>query len=135
VAQLFKRYFPEIISASQHLFTSANILLLFAFVYVVISSQSGIILDNPVSLIWKTAVLYMVFILLHAIGYIVCYKKSKEDKIAMSVTSAYMNNGLAIVLASEYFGSEILVLMVLSEIPWNSLLAPFNRVIKHLNKD
>jgi hypothetical protein len=50
----------------------------------------------------------------------------------MSVSAAYMNNGLAIVLASAYFGPDILVLMVLSEIPWNTLLAPFKRVVRKL---
>jgi hypothetical protein len=43
-----------------------------------------------------------------------------------------MNNGMAIVLAASYFTPEILVLMVLSEIPWNTLLAPFKKVVSRL---
>ncbi|HUX96547.1 MAG TPA: bile acid:sodium symporter [Bacteroidales bacterium] len=132
LAQVSKRYLPLVINRSQHLFTSANILLLFLFVYIVISSQRNVITDNPLSLIWKTAILYLVFILLHFAGYLLCYSKNKEDKIAMSVTAAYMNNGLAIVLASAYFGPDILILMVLSEIPWNTLLAPFKKVVRHI---
>jgi bile acid:Na+ symporter, BASS family len=132
LAQVIKKYFPAVINRTQHLFTSANIFLLFAFVYVAISSQRNIILGNPVSLLWKTSVLYLVFIILHAVGYIICYRESKENKIALSITCAYMNNGLAIVLASTYFGPGILVLMVLSEIPWNTLLAPFKRILKYL---
>jgi predicted Na+-dependent transporter len=131
-AQVIKKLIPVAIKKSQHLFTSANVFLLFSFVYVAISSQRNIILGNPVSLIWKTVLLYLVFIMLHAVGYIICHRKSKEDKIALSVTAAYMNNGLAIVLASAYFGPEILVLMVLSEIPWNTLLAPFRRIVSNL---
>jgi len=132
LAQVVKKILSGAIKSSQHLFTSANVILLFSFVYVAISSQRNIILDNPVSLIWKTALLFLVFIILHTVGYIVCYKKSKEDKIALSVTAAYMNNGLAIVLASTYFGPEILVLMVLSELPWNTLLGPFKRIVSNL---
>jgi Predicted Na+-dependent transporter len=132
VAQFIKLVFPAAIKRSQHLFTSANVLLLFVFVYVVISSQRNIILENPVSLVWKTAILYLVFIILHAVGYMLYYRESKENKIALSVTAAYMNNGLAIVLASAYFGPGILVLMVLSEIPWNTLPAPFKRIVRHL---
>jgi len=132
VAQLIKNFFPAAIKKSQHLFTSANVLLLFIFVYVAISSQRNIILEHPVKLIWKTALLYLVFIILHAVGYLMGYRESKENKIAMSVTAAYMNNGLAIVLASTYFGADILVLMVLSEIPWNTLLAPFKRIVRYL---
>ena len=132
LSQVIKRYFPVTINKNLHLITSSNIILLFAFVYIVISNQSDMLLDNPISLIWKIVVLYLVFILLHVIGYLIQYKENKENKIALAVTSAYMNNGLAIVLASTYFGPEILVLMVLSEIPWNTLIAPFRRIAGRL---
>ena len=132
LTQFIKKSFPVVVNRNQHLFTSANIFLLFALVFVAISSQRNIILANPSSLVWKTAILYIVFILLHLIGYLLCYRENKEDKIAFSVTAAYMNNGMAIVLASAYFGPEILILMVLSEIPWNTLIAPFKRIIRHL---
>ncbi|MBK7131551.1 MAG: bile acid:sodium symporter [Bacteroidales bacterium] len=132
LAQITKRYFPATVKRHQHFFTSANVILLFVFVYVAIASQRNIILDNPVSLIWKTVILYIVFIILHAIGYFISYRDNLDSRIAMSVTAAYMNNGLAIVLASTYFGPDILILMVLSEIPWNTLLAPFGRVVRKL---
>lgn len=128
-AQIIKKTLPVQIKRHQHFFTSANVLLLFAFVYIAIASQRTIILSNPVSLIWKTLFLYLVFIVLHAIGYLISFREKKEDRIAMAVSAAYMNNGLAIVLATSYFGPEIVVLMVLSELPWNTLLAPFKKVI------
>jgi len=132
LSQVIKRYFPVTINKNLHLVTSSNIILLFAFVYIVISKQSAMLLDNPISLIWKIVVLYLVFVLLHVIGYLIQYNENKENKIALAVTSAYMNNGLAIVLASTYFGPDILVLMVLSEIPWNTLIAPFKRIAGRL---
>jgi predicted Na+-dependent transporter len=132
LSHIVKRHFPDAVNKSQHLFTSANIILLLAFIYFAISAQRNIIISHPVSLIWKTAILYLVFILLHTAGYLIYRKKNKKDKIALSVTSAYMNNGLAMVLASNYFGSGILILMVLSEIPWTTLLAPFKRITRYL---
>jgi len=132
ISQAVKRYLPRTIIKTQHLFTSVNVFILFAFVYIAISSQRNIILNNPASLIWKIALLYLVFILLHVIGYLICIKQKKENRIAVSIGAAYMNNGLAIVLAASYFKPDILVLMVLSEIPWNTLLAPFRKVIRQL---
>jgi BASS family bile acid:Na+ symporter len=132
ISQIIKRYFPRTITKTQHLFTSANVLLLFSFVYIAISSQRNIILENPAGLIWKLAVLYLVFILLHVIGYMICPKENKENRIAVAIGAAYMNNGMAIVLAVSYFKPEVLVLMVLSEIPWNTLLAPFKKVVRRL---
>jgi len=132
ISQVVKRFLPLTIKTTQHLFTSANVFLLFSFVYIAISSQRNVILENPAGLIWKIAVLYLVFILLHVIGYMICPKENKENRIAITIGSAYMNNGMAIVLAVSYFKPEILVLMVLSEIPWNTLLAPFKKVVRLL---
>ena len=75
---------------------------------------------------------YLVFLLLHIIGYLICPKENKENRIAVAIGAAFMNNGMAIVLAASYFKPEILVLMVLSEIPWNTLLAPFKKVARLL---
>lgn len=133
MAQIIKEYFPVLVKKYHHTFTSANVFILFTFVYITLSSQRDFILENPVTLIWDTAILYIVFIILHAIGYLIRYKDNKDNKIALAVTSAYMNNGMAIVLAATYFKPEILLLMVLSEIPWNTLLAPFKRIVRHLN--
>jgi len=132
LSQLIKKYFPGTIKKTQHLFTSINVLLLFTFVYLAISSQRNYILENPQGMIWKIAVLYLVFILLHIIGYFICFKQNKENKIAVAIGAAYMNNGMAIVLATTYFKPEILVLMVLSELPWNTLLGPFKKVMSRL---
>jgi BASS family bile acid:Na+ symporter len=132
VSQVIKKYFSLAIKKIQHLFTSLNVLLLSAFVYLAISSQRNNILENPAGLVWKIAVLYLVFIILHVIGYLICFKQNKENRIAVAIGAAYMNNGLAIVLAASYFKPEVLVLMVLSELPWNTLLAPFKRVISLL---
>jgi len=132
ISQLIKKYFPLTIKKTQHLFTSLNVLLLFAFVYLAISSQRNYILENPAGMVWKIAVLYLVFILLHIIGYMICFKQNKENRIAVAIGAAYMNNGMAIVLATSYFKPEVLVLMVLSELPWNTLLAPFKKVLSQL---
>jgi BASS family bile acid:Na+ symporter len=129
ISQIVKRFLPRTIARTQHLFTSANVFLLFSFVYIAISSQRNVILENPTGLIWKIAVLYLVFILLHIIGYIICPRETRENRIAVAIGAAYMNNGMAIVLAASYFKPEVLVLMVLSELPWNTLLAPFKKVL------
>ena len=132
ISQIVKKYFPLSIKKTQHLFTSLNVLLLFSFVYFAISSQRNVLLRNPANLIRDTVILYLVFIILHVIGYMICFRQKKENRIAVAIGAAYMNNGLAIVLAASYFKPEILVLMVLSELPWNTLLAPFKRVVSHL---
>jgi bile acid:Na+ symporter, BASS family len=133
ISQLIKKYFPLTIKRTQHLFTSLNVLLLFSFVYLAISSQRNYILENPSGMVWKIVFLFLVFILLHLIGYMICFKQNKENRIAVAIGAAYMNNGMAIVLATSYFKPEVLVLMVLSELPWNTLLGPFKKVLNKLH--
>jgi BASS family bile acid:Na+ symporter len=135
LAQVIKRYFPLTITKSQHLFTSINVILLFLLVYAVMGSQRDVILSNPTEIIRKIVFLYLVFILLHVIGYLTGYKQKKENKVAIAIGAAYMNNGMAIVLAATHFDTSILLLMALSEIPWNTLLAPFGMIIRVLDKN
>jgi BASS family bile acid:Na+ symporter len=130
-SQAFKRYFSSAITKSSHLFTSLNVLLLTVMVYAIIGSQRDTILGEPVKILWQTGFLYIVFILLHVIGYFMGYKEDLEGKIATAIGAAYMNNAMAIVLAAVYFSPAILVLMVLSEIPWNTLLVPFRKIMNH----
>lgn len=132
VAQIIKRYFSATIQKARHLFTSANIFLLVAFVYITLSLQRNVILDDPFGVLWEICILYLVFIVLHFIGYFMAYKEKKENRTAIAIGAAYTNNGLAIVLAVSYFRPEILVLMVLSEIPWSTLPALFRKFITNL---
>lgn len=132
-SQLAKRYFPGTIRNNSHLFTTINVLLLTVMVYTIIGSQRDTILNEPVKIIWQTGFLYLVFILLHLIGYFMGFREDRKGKIATAIGAAYMNNAMAIVLAAVYF-PYILVLMVLSEIPWNTLLIPFRKIMNSRNR-
>jgi BASS family bile acid:Na+ symporter len=128
VSQIVKRYKPRFVQKNQDIFTSVNVFILAAMVYVAIASQRDAMMINSLELIVDTGFLYLLFILLHVMGYFIGHSKSREDKIAITVVSAYRNNGLAIVLAAVYFEPPILILMVLTELPWNTLLIPFRRI-------
>jgi predicted Na+-dependent transporter len=132
VSQILKKYFPLTIARKQHLFTSVNILLLFFLVYAVMASQRDAILTDSINIVRHLLYLYLVFIFLHVVGYLIFYKQNKENKVAIAIGAAYMNNGIAIVLAATHFEPTILILMVLSEIPWNTLPGPFRRIIKYI---
>jgi predicted Na+-dependent transporter len=135
ISQIIKKYFPLSIIKSQHLFTSFNVILLLFIVYAVIGSQRELIMGDPAGIIRKLVFLYLIFILLHIIGYMMGYKQSKENRVAFIIGAAYMNNGMAIVLAATHFDTSVLILMVLSEIPWNTLLEPFRRIIAVIEKN
>lgn len=86
--------------------------------------------SSIISIVEKLLYAYLVFILLHIVGYSLGFSENIKGRIATAVGAAYMNNGMAIVIAAIYFNSYILVFAVLSEIPWNTLLGIFRKVLK-----
>lgn len=132
MSQFVKRLVPGLINKARNKFTAVNILIIFIMVYATMGSQRDLILNDFMSIIWKLFALYIIYALLHFIGYLIGRNHDRENKIAIIVGMAYKNNGMAIVLAAIHFEPSILVLMLLSEFPWATLLAPFRRVIKYL---
>lgn len=130
-SQLMKRYASKLIETKEYLLTSLNILLLTLMVYIAMGSQREVILSDFTGILWDTFLLYVVFIVLHYIGHLMGMKEDKEGKIAITIGSAYKNIGMSIVLAALYFEPAILVLTVLSELPWNTLLIPYKKVINY----
>ena len=128
-SQLVKRYASKFIEKRENALTSVNILILTLMVYIAMGSQREVILSDFTGILWHTLVLYIVSILLHFIGHLMGLKEDLKGKIAITIGSGYKNNGMAIVLAALYFQPAILVLMVLSELPWNTLLIPYKKVI------
>lgn len=130
-SQVTKKYAPRIVENKSHLFTSVNIIILSLMVYTVMGSQRDVILNNSIKILWQTGFLYLVFILLHVLGYFMGFAENNKGKIATTIGSAYRNNGMAIALSALYFEPSIIILMVLTELPWNTLLIPFRRFIQH----
>ncbi len=134
-SQVIKKYSSRFVAKKAHLFTSVNIIILSLMVYAVIGSQRDLLFSNSIRILWQIFFLYLVFILLHILGYFIGFSENKNGKIATTIGSAYRNNGMAIVLAAGYFEPSILILMVLSELPWNTLLIPFRKIIHYQHQN
>lgn len=130
-SQPIKKYASGLIAKNMHVITSGNIFILMLMVYTVMGSQREVILDYSINILWQVGLLYLIFVALHVIGYFTGFAEDLQGKIATTIGSAYMNNGMAIVLAAIYFEPSILILMVLSEFPWNTLLIPFKKYIQY----
>jgi predicted Na+-dependent transporter len=130
VSQFIKKYLDKGINGKSHLFSSINVILLSLLVFAVMGANREILLSNSIlSISVKLGYAYIVFILLHIIGYLMGFKENRKGRISTAVGAAYVNNGMAIVLAAIYFSPYVLVFIVLSEIPWNTLIWPFRKII------
>ncbi len=61
--------------------------------------------------------LFILFFVLYFIGYFLPTKNTKE-RLTNSLMFGNMNNGLSILLVAEFFNPEVLLVVLLSEIPW-----------------
>ncbi|GAB5551922.1 MAG: hypothetical protein Sapg2KO_15130 [Saprospiraceae bacterium] len=129
---ILKPLIPRLIKRIMPAFSTINILLLFMIVVASFGSQKSILLANPLDLLWDLLLMYLVFIIVHIIGFLISWKQNKPDRIAIIIERSYMNNGLAIVLAAAAFPPSILILMVISEIPWSTTLFPLRWVFRKM---
>lgn len=124
-----KHYFRTSIDRLKPTFSAMNVLILCLILYSVIGEHQSFIFSDPSLIVKELIVLYGFFIFLHVLGYFLASGRSPQDKIAFLVSRAYMNNSLAIVLAAKFFSPSIVLMMVLSEIPWSTLPGFYKKTI------
>ncbi len=130
-SQIVKKYFSEYVKKRESYITSVNIIILSLMVFIAMGSQREAIIGNFKSVLWQIIFLYAANILLHVIGYTMGAKEKKKERIALTIATAYRNNGMALVLAANYLNPSVLLLVVLSDLPWNTLLIPFRKFLQN----
>lgn len=115
----------DFIERHEGLVNPMNVLLLALTLYIVAATQSETIIRDAVNLLPMVLGLYGLFLALYFLGHAWAWRSEKKAKLAVCVTNTYMNNGLAIALAFTFFEPEVIVLVVLSEVPWVTTLGIF----------
>lgn len=131
LSQVFKKYFPQKVDKLKPTFSAINVLIMTFILYTVIGVQRDMIFANFSEIIISLVAVYLVFIALHILGYLLAFKLPYKDKITFVITKTYVNNALAIVIAAKFFTPTITLLMVLSELPWATLLVPLKKVLNY----
>jgi len=134
ISQVIKPYIKDFVKKTQHTYTAITILLIVLIVYAVLRDQKDLILSNPLENLIIVLWLYVLHIATHIIGYILPFWRKRDEKISSSVMATYKNAILVLVIAYKFFSPEIALIIVLSEIPFATLLAPFRYVLKLVKK-
>lgn len=132
LSQILRKRFADTIQRKKHLIIPINIFILSLMVYIVIGSQQESLVSLREDILMKIGILYGLFIVLHIVGYLLGSRHNRKNRISICIGLAYMNNGLAIVLAAKYFDPHIVLFMVLSEIPWNTMIVPFRKALPYI---
>lgn len=129
VRKLFLPKLTQVIKYS----STFNVIILIIMVYIIVAVQADDILaQSPLNLFFDTLSMYLLFIFLFISGYLIAFWRRKQDKVALGTSKAFMNNVMALGLAFSFFDERIIMLIVLSEIPWNTMFLPFQVLINKL---
>ena len=104
------------------------ILLLTSMIAICASYGSSFIIEtyietgNYAELLKTLGILYLAFFLFHIVGYFSVFWLKKGEKLAVSNSVMIMNTILGIVLSLAFFNLEVLTILILSLIPWNTMI-------------
>lgn len=129
LSSITKQFAGNLIEKTKKYYKAATIILISIMIYIVVGQQSDLILANPILSLKYLVWVYALFILMQAIGYFLPFWKDKKERIALSVSKTYINSALIIVLAHEFLPPAIILMAVLTEVPFSTLLGPFNFLI------
>lgn len=127
IAKILKRIIlKNIIHHFQDYYNILIVILVTSMVMITIAFQAPYIIANISSLLPTLGVLYLAFFGFQLIGYFSTFWCSKGRKLAVSNSNMIMNNILGIVLAIAFFPPNVTTLIILSFIPWVTMIS-----IKH----
>lgn len=127
---LFRKIWKKFIDKTEKYYSSVSIIVIMFIMAGAIAKIDVLQIINNKSIIFPFLSLFILAILLHIIGYYAVYKKDNKIKITSSLATAYMNSTLAIVLAAKFFSPEVLLLVILYQIPTNLILIGFGYIVK-----
>jgi len=132
LANFIKYFFQSKIKATYYTFKPISIILLGLLIMGIVAKQADAILNGlRGQFLIYILLLFIFFIVLHAIGYFAVFWRDKKDRVTITVCLTYMNFTLAIYLAGQFFDEpNITVPVILSVLPWSLLIIPFKYFIK-----
>ncbi len=131
-AQLTLRRGKPILKVLKPHTASLSVVLLCLVVLGAVSGLSGTVKENPTAVLEGVAVASGCMMLAYAIGWILHFPgASLRDRSTLAIVATWTNIGLSIVFAKQFFpGSDILLFVILAEIPWNLAFVPAHAFIR-----
>lgn len=97
---------------------ASSIIIMALILLVVVSSYKETLLSNPAMLLEGSIVMFILFFVFYAFGFVFSKFVPQEQRPAYVYSSGAMNNGLAIGLSFIYFSPETTFFIVISEVVW-----------------
>ncbi len=140
-ALVVRRLLPEFTNRHRDAFIGFAMVALFLLILGAMASVSGdfkaLLRQSPVQAAGLFFFMGFFSAILHLVGYYLAPWRSLSDRAALSVNTAYVNNGLAIVFGTEFFkpiaqlGAGAVLPAILLEIPMTLMILALKGWVAH----
>ena len=134
LSRISRKLKPRFIKRSKEFFTPFSIISLCLMILGAMSKNSETFLAYKAKGLLLLGCVFLFSAFFHIAGYFIAIKRPIADRVALSVNTAYINNGLAIVFAMSFFGNmpEAILPALLIEFPMIIMIVPLKYYsIKH----
>ncbi|NQY66530.1 MAG: hypothetical protein HRT72_02240 [Flavobacteriales bacterium] len=130
LAFIFRQFLPTITIKIKTVSGLVGSIGMSIFLGIVIAVNEPYLGKHMMSMntLYITALMFVLFFARFLLGYLMP-SESKIEKWTNALMFGNMNNGLMILLASQFFGPEVLFVVLLSEIPWVSVQPIFQTFV------
>ena len=125
IRPLFKKTVARV---KQHV-GAVNILLICLLLTGLLASASGAVTAEPLRALPMAGLAFLLAIILIITGWYCFFFLDRRKQIGMAVSGLYMNIGLTAVLAAGFFSSEVVLFILLYELPANLLPNLIGKVV------
>lgn len=131
-SQLCKGLIKPVVEKGKIYFNAIVIALLSCMIMVTIAIKAEYIMANFSEIAYILGILYAAFFIFQLLSYFGVFWLKKGEKVAVSNSKTIMNNILGIVLALAFFSEKVELIVILSLIPWNTMIIVFHWYKRYL---
>lgn len=136
LAQVFKKIWPAFTARHRSRYTALAIISLCLLILGAMSKNSAVFRDHLKGSLLVLAGVFVFSAFFHVLGFAAPLRRGAEDRAAVSICTAYVNNGLAIVFAMKFFENNAYAVLpaILIEFPMILLILPLRRLTARLRE-
>jgi BASS family bile acid:Na+ symporter len=125
-AFIIRKIFPKTVDKYQHTYSALSVVSLTLLIYTAMSTSRGPVVNNPKEALYLLIFIFVLIGAFYIAGYYVAPWLKRSERVAFSVTAAYVNNGLGIIFATSFFPGDATMLLpvVVIELPMLAALLP-----------
>lgn len=96
------------------------------------AKEAGLFRSDPAFVLRALAVLYLLYLVVGFGGWMLGRRAGRRAGVTGLICSVFFNNSLAVVLAGTHLSDEVLALVVLGAVPWDTLQGPVAWISRRL---